>query len=729
VGTEGTCVVVTEATLRLVHIPAHRRLVVLGFRDVFQAADAVPRLLERPLQGLEGFDDVLVRQMRARPLNVEHLPLLPEGGAWLYAELAGDTPAEADDVARSFVDSLPMGQVHRRFDDPADQARLWLIRESGLGATAIRPDGIHNLEGWEDAAVPPDRLGDYLRALTALWREFGYEGALYGHFGQGCVHTRNDFEVHTTAGRARFRAFVERAADLVVSLGGSLSGEHGDGQARGELLTRMYGPTLMDAFRAYTAIWDPRGRMNPGKLIDARPLDADLRLGDGGRASALAADRPGGLALVRDRGSLQAAAERCVGVGRCRREDAGVMCPSFRVTRLEQHSTRGRAKLLAEMFRGDVTPESWRNRDVLEVLDLCLSCKGCRVDCPTGVDVARYKAEFLHQHYRHRLRPRSAYLMGTVPLTARVATRMPRFINGLLQAPVVGRAVLRAGGITTRRPPIRFAAPSFRRSALARAPERRDRLDATVVVWPDSFTDAFDPGLGHDIVRLLEATGERVAVPSGWGCCGRPLYDSGMLGVARGWLRRLIDVLDPWTSQGIPVVVPEPSCLSAFRDELPDMLADDPRSLRLAQLARSPAEHLLARDGAERLAALDPNAGAGQHLVMHPHCQGRAVGSTVADAGLARRLGFDVTVLDAGCCGLAGSFGFRAEHEPLSRAIGSEQWLPAIDAALGQDPATLVIDGFSCRTQLAHLGDREAATLAGTVLAALADRAGNATSR
>jgi FAD/FMN-containing dehydrogenase/Fe-S oxidoreductase len=717
VGTEGTCVTVTEATLRLVHIPAHRRLVVLGYRDVFEAADAVPGLLEHPLQGLEGLEQTLVDQMRARPLHVEHLPLLPEGRAWLYAELAGDTPDEADAVTSAFTAALPAGQVWRRFDDRGEQARLWLIRESGLGATAIRADGTHNLEGWEDAAVPPERLGEYLRRLTALWGEFGYSGALYGHFGQGCVHTRNDFDLHSAEGRARYRAFVERAADLVVSLGGSISGEHGDGQSRGELLSRMYGPGLMDAFRAYKAVWDPRGRMNPGKLIDARPLDEDLRSGAAWKASALATERPGGFALARDHGSLQAAAERCVGVGRCRRDDAGVMCPSFRATRVEEHSTRGRAKLLAELFQGDATPEDWRNDDVREALDLCLSCKGCKVDCPTGVDVATYKAEFLHHHYRHRLRPRAAYLMGSVPLTSRIATRMPRLVNGVLRAPGLGRLALRAGGITTDRPPIRFADRSFRRSATARDPGRRDRPDATVVVWPDSFTDAFDPGLGHDVVALLEAAGERVAIPSGWGCCGRPLYDSGMLGVARGWLGRLVAVLDPWTSRGIPVVVPEPSCLSAFRDELPNLLADDPRALRLAQLARSPAEHLLADGRVDRLQGASPTPGQGRRLVIHPHCQGRAVRATDADAELARRLGFEATVLDGGCCGLAGSFGFRAEHEPVSRTIGTQHWLPALEDAMAQaGDATLVIDGFSCRTQLDHLGSREATTLAAALL-------------
>ena len=706
VGTESTCVAVTEATLRLIHIPPVRRLVVLAYRDVFAAADAVPALLAHPLLGLEGFDLTLTESMRARPLNVEHLALLPDGGAWLFAELGGDTDAEADEATSAFVASLPVGQLSRRVDDAATQRALWLVRESGLGATAIRANGVHNLEGWEDGAVPPARLGEYLRGITALWAEFGYSGAWYGHFGQGCVHTRNDFDLRTPEGLRRYRAYVERAADLVVSLGGSLSGEHGDGQSRGELLPRMFGPELMDAFHAFKSIWDPRGRMNPGKIVDPYPLDTNLRHGPDYRASALA-DAPsssGGFAFRRDQGSLQVATERCVGVGRCRRDDAGVMCPSYRVTREERHSTRGRAKLLGEMFQGDATPETWRNEDVREALDLCLSCKGCAVDCPTGVDVATYKAEFLHHYYRRRLRPRAAYALGLIPWTARLATRMPRLVNAALAAPVLGYVARRVGGITTRRPLPRFAARSWRRSDLVR--ERLDRADATVVVWPDTFTNAFTPGVGDNTVAVLEAAGDRVAVPSAWGCCGRPLYDSGMLGTATGWLRRLVETLDPWTSRGIPVVVPEPSCLAAFRDELPGLLGGDARAMRLAGLARSPAEHLLASGGAQRLseamAKADRMAG---EIVVHAHCHARASKAAVADLELARCLGFVADAVDAGCCGLAGSFGFRAEHEQLSRRIGEEMWLPAIDRELARrsPDAELIVDGFSCATQLAHL--------------------------
>ena len=723
VGSESTCAVITEATLRLTMSPRHRRMVVLGYPDIFAAADAVPALLRHPLLALEGFDGTLTDQMRARPLNVEHLPLLPEGRGWLIAELGSNDPTDADERTEAFIADLP-GEVRwRRYDDPARQARVWLVRESGLGATAITTEGRRNHEGWEDAAVAPEQLGTYLRAITALWAEFGYHGAWYGHFGQGCVHTRNNFDFASAEGVAAFRAYVERAADLVVSLGGSLSGEHGDGQARGELLGRMYAPELLDAFRAFKAVFDPRGRMNPGKLIDARPLDADLRFGPTYRRSTLG---PSHFRFGAAGTSLQAAAERCVGVGACRRDDAGTMCPSYRATRDERHSTRGRAKLLVEMFQGEITPASWRNEDVREALDLCLSCKGCATDCPTHVDMAAYKAEFLSHYYAGRLRPRSMYAFALLPWALRLAAPAAPLVNTLLAAPGLGHLGHRAVGITSARPAPCLAPRSFRRGKVAAT--HRDRADATVVVWPDTFTDAFAPAVAEDLIVLLEAAGERVAVPSRWACCGRTLYDAGMLSLARRTLRRLLDVLEPWASAGIPVVVPEPSCLSAFRDELPALLWHDPRAARLASLARSPAEQLLASPGfaalldrrvcspgqtspqpepgtaGERSDGDVPSVASRGRVVVHPHCQGRAAGLPAADRALLERLGFAAEILDAGCCGLAGSFGYSHEHEALSRRIGEEQWLPRVRAAIKPgDP--LVIDGFSCTMQLSHLSE------------------------
>jgi len=703
VGSESTLVVVLGATLRLVASPRLRRLVVLGFPDVYEAADAVPHLLRHQLLGLEGLDEILVRQMRALRLNLAELELLPEGRGWLLAEVGADDPDEADGRLADLLADLPEGAVATAYRDAGEQAAVWRVRDSALAAAAHPPGAPPNHEGWEDAAVAPERLGAYLRGIRALWEEFGYTGMWYGHFGQGCAHTRNDFDFRSPEGRARFRAYVERAADLCVELGGSLSGEHGDGQARGELLGKMFGPELLVAFRRLKAAFDPDGRMNPGKLVDANPLDADLRYGASYRAARL---RPTHFAFASDGGSLQLAVERCVGVGRCRRDDVGVMCPSYRATRDELHSTRGRAKLLAELFQGEVTPETWRNEDVRAALELCLSCKGCAVDCPTHVDMAAYKAEFLSHYYAGRLRPRAAYALGLVPFLARAATRAPRAANALLADPFPGRALRRLAGLSAQRPVPAFARTSFRRSPAARAAARA--ASPTVVLWPDTFSDAYLPARAQAALELLEAAGERVALPRRWACCARPLYDVGMLGLARRMLGQVLDVLDGHLAASLPVVVVEPSCLAAFKDELVQLLPDDERAARLAASARTLAEHLEAIGWSP-----DAPVGGGR-VVVHPHCHQRAAVGMEAERRLLARAGFSVEVLDAGCCGLAGSFGFRAEHDGLSREIAAAKFLPAL-RSLGEDEH-LVIDGFSCRTQAAQLAASPGTSLAELLL-------------
>jgi FAD/FMN-containing dehydrogenase/Fe-S oxidoreductase len=753
VGTESTCALVTEAVVRLAPSPRYRSLLVLAYPSVFEAADAVADLLralppDQGLLGLEGFDATLVRQMRARDLNTGHLRLLPGvdeavergAGGWLLAEIGGDDDAAVDERVGRFVGALPEAAAYRRLDDPAEQRGAWAVRESGLGATALREDGGHNAEGWEDAAVAPERLGEYLRGITALWERFGYSGAWYGHFGEGCVHTRNNFDLHTPEGLRTYRAYVECAADLVVSLGGSLSGEHGDGQSRGELLERMYGPEIIEAFRQVKAVFDPRGRMNPGKIVDAYPLDANLRYGPDYRIAKQASRTY--FPLLDDDGSLQHAAERCVGVGRCRRDDAGVMCPSYRATRDERHSTRGRAKLLVELFQGSQTPGVWRDKEVRAALDLCLACKGCAVDCPTHVDLATYKAEFLAHYYRGRLRPRSMYALALTPWLARLAGRSPRPANAVLTLPGISTLIKRAGGVATGRAAPSFAARPLRREQALTAPGAGARLSsagggaarsatsvvgsATVVIWPDTFTDAYRPGVGLDWKRVFEAVGERVAVPTRWACCGRPLYDAGMLKLARRTLRRLLDVLAAYIDAGLPIVVPEPSCLAAFRDELPKLLHEDPRAARLAELAKSPAEFLLAIGAAPRITggpASDAGPGSGSlgEILVHPHCHTRAIRAEGADRDLLAALGYQVTMLDAGCCGLAGSFGFSAEHEALSRQIGEEQWLPGLRGSAERTGAdTVVIDGFSCATQYEQLGGGVGGTQTGPVAVTLA---------
>ncbi|HMK97482.1 MAG TPA: FAD-binding and (Fe-S)-binding domain-containing protein, partial [Acidimicrobiales bacterium] len=512
VGTESTCAFTTEATLRLVTSPPARCLVVLAYPDVYTAAEAVPGILEHPLLALEGFDRVLVDQMRAHSLNQAGLALLPAGDGWLLAETGGASGEEARAKAEELVASLSRDTQARVVNDLQEQRLLWAVRESGLGATAIRLDGGHNHEGWEDGAVPPSRLAEYLRGIGKLWAEHGYSGAWYGHFGQGCVHTRNNFDFSTSEGLANYRRYVTAAAELVVSLGGSLSGEHGDGQSRGELLATMFGAELVAAFGEFKRAWDPDGLMNPGKVVEPSPLDSHIRyfgLQDRARL------RPSGFSFRQDQGSLLHAALRCVGVGRCRRDDAATMCPSYRATRDEVHSTRGRAKLLTEMFQGSPVEPTWRSEEVKEALSLCLSCKACASDCPTRVDVATYKSEFLFHYYRRRLRPAPMYAMGLMPWAARLATasRIGADLANFTLASGLGTALKSAAGLAVNRPLPRFASEGGLRKLSRRLSHgRTDRApeDTSVVVWPDTFTEAFRPHVGTDLVGALEALGERV---------------------------------------------------------------------------------------------------------------------------------------------------------------------------------------------------------------------------
>jgi FAD/FMN-containing dehydrogenase/Fe-S oxidoreductase len=712
-GTESTCALTTEATVSLVESPPGRCLVALGYPDVFAAAEAVPHLLAHPLLALEGFDQTLVEQMRAHRLNEAGLALLPRGRGWLLAELGGSTADEARSKAEELVAALPEGVASRLASAKAEQQQLWAVRESALGATALRVDGTHNYEGWEDGAVPPERLGTYLRGITALWQEYGYSGAWYGHFGQGCVHTRNNFDLSSRQGLRKYRSYVTEAAELVVSLGGSLSGEHGDGQSRGELLETMFGPELVGAFREFKRLWDPEGLMNPGKVVDAYPLDSNIRYESLAERPSL---RPTGYSFSADGGSLLQASLRCVGVGRCRRDDAATMCPSYRATRDEVHSTRGRARLLSEMFQAGAATPSWRNEGVKEALELCLSCKACASDCPTHVDMATYKSEFFYHYYAGRLRPRAMYAMGLLPWVARGALSAPalaRAVNLTLSGPWAGPLAKRAAGVAPNRPVPAFSAKGGLRRVAGQALDRSPQ-SSSVVLWPDTFTDAFSQETAAGWLSNLEALGEAVAVPRQWACCGRPLYDFGMLDLAKRTLKRLVRVLAPWVSAGTPVVVAEPSCLAAFRDELPSLLPNEPLARQLASLARSPAGHLVA---AEHLGALrSGRARAQRRAVLHPHCHQRAVVGTSSDVEVLAALGYQAEVLDAGCCGLAGSFGFDARHERLSRKVGEELWLPKVRAALSQaDQAVLVLDGFSCRAQLKHLSpelSRQATTLA-----------------
>jgi Fe-S oxidoreductase len=700
VGTEGTCVVVTEATVRLVPWPAHRVLVVVGYADVYEAADDVPDVLRSRPIGLEAIDDELVAGIRAKRIDAD-VELLPEGGAWLLVELGSDSAEEAREQAEHLLDRL-RGRVARLVLDPREQQALWKVREAGLGATAGLPGRPDTWEGWEDAAVPPDRLGDYLRDFRALLARYGYRASTYGHFGDGCVHTRIPFDLRTERGIAEFRTFVEEASDLVVRYGGSLSGEHGDGQSKAELLEKQFGPEILAAFRRFKRAWDPDGRMNPGHVVDPYPIVANLRVVRVPTHPLRTVFR-----YPEDHGSLHRATERCIGIGLCRRTSGGTMCPSYRVTGEERHSTRGRAHLLYEMSRGDspLSAPGFDRREVHEALDLCLSCKGCKGDCPMRVDVATYKAEFAHRWYRWRLRPRIAWFFGYMPWLARILSLAPRLVNTLAR----WRPTKWVLGVHPDRPIPTLARETFRHRNARRVPAGA-RTGERVVLWVDSWTERFHPEVGIAAVEVLDHLGYDVAILPRPICCGRPLYDYGMLRAARRALRTCLSETRPFVADGSRIVVLEPSCASVFRDELPNLFPGDADAEGLRSAVVTLAELL-------RRTRPDLRASLGRRVVYHAHCHQSAVLGAHADVALLRALGADVEVLDAGCCGMSGIFGFEARKFDVSTAVAESGVLPAIRRA---GAATLVCaDGFSCRSQIRDLGDRRALHLAEILHAAL----------
>jgi FAD/FMN-containing dehydrogenase/Fe-S oxidoreductase len=707
VGSEGTCVVVLEAELRLVESPPGRALLVLGYPDIYAAADAVPEVRACGPIGLEAMDALLVEDMKKKGLHPERLKLLPDGKGWLLVELGGADRAEAVAAARRAMERLRRGRAAptmKLYEARGEEALVWKIREAGLGASARVPGEPDTWEGWEDSAVSPDRLGEYLRKLHALYGRYGYQGALYGHFGQGCVHTRITFDLATRAGVEKYHRFTQDAADLVVSLGGSLSGEHGDGQSRGELLVRMFGPELVDAFRRFKRIWDPEWKLNPGKVVDAYPNDVNLRLGPGFHDL-----RPRTwFRYPDDAGSFGRAALRCVGVGECRRASGGVMCPSYRVTGEEAHSTRGRARLLHEMLVGDPVKGGWQAREVEDALHLCLSCKGCKSDCPMNVDMATYRAEFLAHRYAGRLRPRAAYAMGLVRWWARLASVAPGLVNALAAAPGLSALGKALAGVAQARPIPRFAPVTFTRWLARR---RRARGAATaadtarrVVLFPDTFTDFFHPEIGTAAVEVLERAGYSVELPRGRACCGRPLYDYGMLDRARETLDRALDVLAPAAIAGQPIVFLEPSCAAVFRDEALGLFPEDPRAIAVSRAVKVLAE-VVDADPAFPVPRLDRRA------IVQVHCHQHAVLGEDAEHRVLARLGLDVARPEEGCCGMAGSFGFEAgDRHDVSLACAERALLPAVRRAPVDE--LVVADGFSCRTQIEHGTGRRALHLA-----------------
>ncbi|HET7061295.1 MAG TPA: FAD-binding and (Fe-S)-binding domain-containing protein, partial [Nitrosospira sp.] len=592
VGTESTCVVILEATLRLVYSPPGRSLLVLGYPDVYSAGDHVPDILKFGPIGLEGIDDRLIADMKAIGLHPEDVHLLPPGGGWLLAEFGGRDKSESDACANACMNALKQTKdppTMKLFDNREEEQMIWKVRESGLGATAHVPNKNITWEGWEDAAVPPEKVGAYLRDFRALLDRFHYGCDLYGHFGQGCIHTRIDFDLETHDGIQIFHDFLSHAADLVVSYGGSLSGEHGDGQSKAEFLPKMFGNELVEAFGEYKSIWDPDWKMNPGKIVDAYLPTENLRLGT-------AYDPPQPDTYFKfpgDKGNFGRVTLRCVGIGNCRQQHSQTMCPSYKVTREEKHSTRGRARLLFETMRGEVIKDFWQSDEMRESLDLCLACKGCKGDCPVNVDMATYKAEFLSHYYEHRRRPRQAYAFGLIDRWARLAAYAPSVVNWFTQTRGLSGLAKSIAGMPEQRAIPRFASETFLQWFRKRP--LRNSGKPEVILWPDTFNNHFYPQTAKAAVAVLEAAGFQVRVPVQHICCGRPFYDFGMLDRAKEQLRRILASMREDIDNGVPIVGMEPACVAVFRDELVNLFPADEVAKRLNRQTYFFSEFLVRR--------------------------------------------------------------------------------------------------------------------------------------
>jgi FAD/FMN-containing dehydrogenase/Fe-S oxidoreductase len=734
VGSEGTCVTILEAKVTLVYNHPERVVLVLGYPDIFEAADHLMEILEYQPIALEGIDDRLIEfvEKKGGP-HRQFLPILPHGRGWLMVELGCETRQEAAEQARRLMDKLGSDShapSMKLLEDPEDQKKIWELRESGLGATAFVPGQPDSWPGWEDSAVAPEKVGGYLRDLRQLFDNYGYKPSTYGHFGQGCIHCRVDFDLFTEKGVKKYRSFMEAATDLVVSYGGSLSGEHGDGQARAEFLDKMFGPDLMQALREFKAIWDPDWKMNPGKVVEPYRIDENFRYGP----SYHPREPKTHFQFPEDNGSFAHATMRCVGVGECRRKkgkpDNDTMCPSYMVTHEEEHTTRGRAHALWEMLHGDVITNGWRDEHVKQALDLCLSCKGCKGDCPVNVDMATYKAEFLSHYWEGRIRPRYAYAFGLIDKWARLASFAPGFTNLFTQLPLLNRFAKLAAGMPQEREIPAFATETFKswfkkhkngnRPSIGNVVAGPGRGGVSsgkrVVLWPDTFNNYFCPETAIAAVEVLEAAGYRVIVPEQHLCCGRPLYDYGFLSMAKVYLSRVLEALGPELDAGTPIVALEPSCCSVFRDEVNGLFPKSARAHRLMEHTFTFAE-FLERESANHglsLPALKRQA------IVHGHCHHKAIMRLKEEKAVMDKMELDYRLLTSGCCGMAGSFGFEAEKYDISIDIGERVLLPEVRKA---GLTTFIIaDGFSCKEQIHQQTNRHGVHLAEVM--ALAQRHG-----
>jgi FAD/FMN-containing dehydrogenase/Fe-S oxidoreductase len=713
VGTEGTCVTIVEATVRLVPSPPHRVLLILGFSDLATAGDNVPFCDAHGPIALEGIAESMFRFLELKGKTDTGRSMFPDGKGWLICEFGGETKEEAMAAASALlqaVKSLPEPPTMKLVEDRQQQAQLWAFRDEALGSTSKIPNQPDYYPGWEDSAVDPKRLGDYLRAFQKMLDDYGYSGSIYGHFGQACVHVSIDFDLFSAQGIAKYREFATKMARVCVEHGGSLSGEHGDGQARGELLPIMFADDLVQAFWEFKSIWDPRHMMNPGKVVHPYKLDQNLRWGP----TYDPWEPKTHFTFESDHGSFASAANRCVGTAKCRKHDAGTMCPSYMVTKEEAYSTRGRARLLFEMLEGDPMKNGWQDETVKDALDLCLSCKGCKGECPVNVDMATYKAEFLSHYYERKRRPLAAYAFGFMFWWARIASLAPAFVNALTHAPVVRDIAKRLVSVARQRELPLFAPQTFRAWFAARPPRLHAAPRGDVLLWPDTWNNHFHPSTAQAAVEVLEDAGFHVMIPDVPLCCGRPLYDFGMLDQAKTKLRRILEVLRPQIRAGVCLVGLEPSCVSVFRDEMINLLGPDDDAKRLKETT-----YLLTEFLAKKAPEYSPPRLRRKALVQQ-HCHEKAILDASSDRKLFDAIGLESEFPDSGCCGMAGPFGFEAQHYDVSIAIGERVLLPKVRQA--DKRALIVANGFSCREQIAQTTGRQALHPAQVLKMAIDDR-------
>ncbi len=706
VGVEGTCVTVLQAETILVKNPTHRVLVVLGYEEIYYAADSVPQLLPLNPIAMEGLDDGIIDGLKVRGMKLADIAELPAGNAWLMIEFGALSTEEATAFAQKAVDiapDLPGRPSVRLVTDSGLMNRIWTIRETGASATSLGldPNEPDPVVGWEDAAVEPEHLGKYLREFKSLVSSYGYKTNLYGHFGDGCIHSRITFDLKSRDGVDNWRAFLDEAAHLVVRYGGSLSGEHGDGQAKGEYLRIMYSDEIMNAFADFKSIWDPLNKMNPGKLIHAMPVDANLRLGPDYQRREIPSQftydaRLGDKGLARE-------TERCIGMGKCRSLDGGTMCPSFRATREEKYSTRGRARLFFELLKGEVIEDAWQNEEVKDSLDLCLSCKGCKTDCPTNVNIARYKTEFLSRYYSEKRRPVMDAMIGRIGEWLPHATKLSPVLNYAMGNPLVRTAGAYFGLARQAKFP-KIASKSFRSTATAKRILQNEGIRAgnDVLLWVDSFNNGFTPKVLEAGVTVLEALGFTVKLMKRHVCCGRPYYDVGMIDEAKSNLEQILTQLEPVLEDGLPVIVLEPSCLSVFRDEMPGLFPNDKRAKQLEKSIMTLSEFIKSR--ALELPSIN------EDVRIHGHCHQKSCGGMGGEQGVLEKLGGKGQVIAAGCCGVAGAYAYHSKTAPIAKIIGENEFKPHIDKI--PQEAAVVADGFSCRGQIRNVSGREAMHLA-----------------